>query len=92
MQEWLKMTHNLSENIIRTTRLSHEKPIVAELVIDAECVTSVGEVNPSFRDMVGKELSDANAYQPSKMVAKLLPRTSLGQLGKLPRAVIALVI
>ena len=92
MQEWLTMTHYLSEDIVWASRLPDEKPIISKLVVDAEPVAPVRKINPNLCDVIGQKPGDVQTIKPGKMVSKLLPRPALRQLRKLARTIMGRVM
>lgn len=82
------MPDNVRENLVGATRIGDEKPKLPELVIDGECVPSVGEVNPSLGNLVSDKVRDLFSSQMRQMVAKPMPQRALRQRGELPRTIV----
>ena len=86
------MRHDGMEDIVGTTRVVDEEPVLAELIVDGKRVRPIGEVDPPFRDAVRQQLLDDSPVEITEMVSKLMPHDELWQRGKLARAVGSAVV
>ena len=86
------MPDNLGQNLVRTRRVVHKKPIVAELIVDGERVPAIREINPCLGDVVGEKAGDDCTAKRLQMVAQIIPEPRLRQLRELARAIVHRVV
>jgi hypothetical protein len=79
---------NLDEDFLGAQGVFHEKPIIAVLVVDAESVSAIGEINPCLGNVVRNESGQNRTAKQANVIPDVVPIARYRQVGEIPRPVV----
>ena len=82
----LEVLEHGSQERFRAGWIFHEEPIGAVLIVDAESVAVVGEVDPHLGHIVADERREPRSREPRHMVPQLAPTGAQSKLAEVSGA------